>query len=234
MYTSFIRRVLGAFAMRRACRGRGILLAVGALVSAGSSAATTCDSNSISGLVDGSYPCFETSIEFRFKSHGPHPDTLTATYNSKTHKGGGISLFQLSSTDSYSITNTVFDFSANIQHSILTGSMSISGKIDSLNASGLLMTANLTGVYGEAGNLVGFNTKDIWCSAAINDAIGGSGCTKAEVVYFSLDKALDLNARHSQKIYGIAYTSVPLPATAWLFGSGLLGLVGIARRKKAF
>ena len=26
---------------------------------------------------------------------------------------------------------------------------------------------------------------------------------------------------------------VPIPAAAWLFGSGLLGLVGIARRKKA-
>jgi len=25
---------------------------------------------------------------------------------------------------------------------------------------------------------------------------------------------------------------VPIPATVWLFGSGLLGLVGIARRKK--
>jgi hypothetical protein len=28
-------------------------------------------------------------------------------------------------------------------------------------------------------------------------------------------------------------SAVPIPATAWLFGSGLLGLVGIARRKKA-
>jgi len=26
---------------------------------------------------------------------------------------------------------------------------------------------------------------------------------------------------------------VPLPAAVWLFGSGLLGLVGIASRKKA-
>jgi hypothetical protein len=182
-------------------------------------------------LVAGSYPCFETSVEFRFKSHGPHPDTLTATYNSKTHKGGGISLFHLPSTD-YSITNTVFDFSANIQHSNLTGNMSISGKIDSINTSGLLMTANLTGVYGESGKLVGFNTKDIWCSAAINAAIGGSGCTSAEVVYFSLDKILDLDAKHSQKIYGTAFTSVPLPAAVWLFGSGLLGLAGISRRKE--
>ncbi len=26
-------------------------------------------------------------------------------------------------------------------------------------------------------------------------------------------------------------SAVPIPAAAWLFGSGLLGLVGIARRK---
>ena len=31
--------------------------------------------------------------------------------------------------------------------------------------------------------------------------------------------------------YGVS--AVPIPAAAWLFGSGLLGLVGIARRKKA-
>jgi len=30
-----------------------------------------------------------------------------------------------------------------------------------------------------------------------------------------------------------AISSVPVPAAAWLFGSGLLGLVGIARRKNA-
>ena len=28
-------------------------------------------------------------------------------------------------------------------------------------------------------------------------------------------------------------TVVPVPAAVWLFGSGLLGLVGMARRKKA-
>jgi len=29
------------------------------------------------------------------------------------------------------------------------------------------------------------------------------------------------------------HTAVPVPAAVWLFGSGLLGLVGVARRKKA-
>lgn len=32
---------------------------------------------------------------------------------------------------------------------------------------------------------------------------------------------------------GVATNPVPVPAAIWLFGSGLLGLVGIARRKKA-
>jgi len=29
------------------------------------------------------------------------------------------------------------------------------------------------------------------------------------------------------------FTPVPIPAAIWLFGSGLLGMIGIARRKKA-
>ena len=31
----------------------------------------------------------------------------------------------------------------------------------------------------------------------------------------------------------IVVTAVPIPAAVWLFGSGLLGLVGICRRTKA-
>jgi hypothetical protein len=31
-----------------------------------------------------------------------------------------------------------------------------------------------------------------------------------------------------------SYNAVPIPATVWLFGSGLLGLIGITRRKKTF
>ena len=31
----------------------------------------------------------------------------------------------------------------------------------------------------------------------------------------------------------ISYSFVPVPAAVWLFGSGLIGLIGVARRKKA-
>lgn len=39
-------------------------------------------------------------------------------------------------------------------------------------------------------------------------------------------------AVHSGDV-GVAIPSVPVPAAVWLFGSGLLGLIGIAKRKKA-
>lgn len=35
------------------------------------------------------------------------------------------------------------------------------------------------------------------------------------------------------EVFSMQFTAVPVPAAVWLFGSGLLGLVGIARRKKA-
>ena len=37
----------------------------------------------------------------------------------------------------------------------------------------------------------------------------------------------------SQVYATVTLSQVPLPAAAWLFGSGLIGLVGFARRKKA-
>lgn len=38
---------------------------------------------------------------------------------------------------------------------------------------------------------------------------------------------------HNDFVFGVYVNSVPIPPALWLFGSGLLGLVGIARRKKA-
>jgi hypothetical protein len=42
-----------------------------------------------------------------------------------------------------------------------------------------------------------------------------------------------LNADGSLSIVGNGSSPVPLPAAVWLFGSGLMGLVGVSRRRKA-
>ena len=50
---------------------------------------------------------------------------------------------------------------------------------------------------------------------------------KFEYAYFTL---VDLNTTDLLKISHIT-TVIPVPAAAWLFGSALLGLVGVARRR---
>ena len=41
-----------------------------------------------------------------------------------------------------------------------------------------------------------------------------------------------LGDRVSLGLDGVSVSIIPIPATVWLFGSGLIGLIGIARRKK--
>jgi len=54
--------------------------------------------------------------------------------------------------------------------------------------------------------------------------------------YYYLDGSyaqLDSNALVYSGSYLVETAVVPIPAAVWLFGSGLIGLIGIARRKKA-
>ena len=62
----------------------------------------------------------------------------------------------------------------------------------------------------------------------IADAIGGSPMADGPFAGFNAN--FDVT---DMVVTGITVTSIPVPAAVWLFGSGLLGLVGVARRKKA-
>lgn len=49
-----------------------------------------------------------------------------------------------------------------------------------------------------------------------------------------LDPGLfDPDLSNNQASLEVTISAVPIPAAAWLFGSGLLGLIGVVRRKKA-
>ena len=50
------------------------------------------------------------------------------------------------------------------------------------------------------------------------------------IVFDGLDAS---GGRISGNTLAVDLAPIPVPAAAWLFGTGLIGLIGVARRKKA-
>lgn len=186
---------------------------------------------SLPGLVRGSFPYFEqdVKVEYKANSHG-------FIINAKYDKDSSLSALLLDPGDILDITKTKFMFKSKVKDGIAYGSIKISGVVDDLGITkrSTLMTADLSGLWAidESGTLIGFNTENIVCHSDINAYIGGIGCTQNEVIYLTLQDAIT-DGTKTLKTTGVALTSVPLPPSVWLFGSALLGLVGMARRKKA-
>ena len=82
---------------------------------------------------------------------------------------------------------------------------------------------DLIAVFGPLNVRIGANTE-----TSGDKFIGVSNTNGISSIHIS-DTGNAFEVDHLQ--YGIS--SVPVPAAVWLFGSGLLGLVGVARRKKA-
>ncbi len=199
----------------------------------------TAGQYALPGIAPSSLPAFETAVRVSYRTNSTG-STLKATFN---HMSGLSNLVYPSQTFGVRNTkytlNAVFDSNSVFQ----SGTVKISGKIPGLvNGHGVqtLMTADLTAfARNAAGDLLGFNTANIVCNPAIN-AYGP--CTTNESVYLALKHGIfsddnGYGGKHGKKTRmfrssGLAVTSIPIPAAVWLFGSGLLGLVGIARRKR--
>jgi hypothetical protein len=186
---------------------------------------------SLPGLVDGSYPFFLQNVHVTLKNKKNGDFKLKARNRGVAARKSTL-FFSPSIDDTYAIHKTRFRFKASHKNGELTGRIRIKGKMPELGIKKrrTLMTANLKGQWKSTGQLIGFNTMNIECHAAINAV---SPCTTDEVIYLSelMDALNPGGTKGKYKTTGLAVTSVPVPVTAWLFGSGLIGLVGVARRK---
>lgn len=183
--------------------------------------------NGLPGIVPPSLPAFGTSVYVNFIK-GSTYSTLTATFNKD------IKFSVLAYPNKiFKVEDTKYTLSAKYSSSgvFQSGNVKVEGQISGLgiNSFSTLMTADLTAfAKNSSGTVYGFNTKNIVCNPKIN---AYAPCTTGESIYLALSTAQQ-SLTKSWSTKGIALTSVPIPAAAWLFGSGLIGLAGVARRKK--
>ncbi len=85
------------------------------------------------------------------------------------------------------------------------------------------------GFFGYPNTMTGFSGGETMSYLSFNqsDALGTADVTGFTNGKFVIDTSL------GKLSYVGTVSAVPVPAAVWLFGSGLLGLVGIGRRKKA-
>lgn len=146
-------------------------------------------------------------------------ETLAALNNISGTSGFGIDQFGFNTNNTLSGSNFVLP-----THWTYAGSGNMDGfglfnlRTDTNGANNRLATLNfsITGISGDT----------IMDYVMMSSGNAGQGNT-----YFAAHVA-GFNISGTTSAYFAGSTPVPLPAAAWLFGSGLLGLAGIARRKR--
>ena len=101
----------------------------------------------------------------------------------------------------------------------------IVGVVGPVNTNGDHIASNSNGTLtltGSGNYILGLNVGGIWFADSSVVAVGANSYT------VSFD-----NGGSVQQVDVQVIPAVPLPATVWLFGSGLLGLVGGAIKRKA-
>jgi hypothetical protein len=95
------------------------------------------------------------------------------------------------------------------------------------NGSGDFIATNTTSALsltltGSSNFILGLNDGSGWIA---DSAVVALGANSYSITFGTGANVIEVDVQ--------VVSAIPVPAAVWLFGSGLLGLVGIARRKKA-
>lgn len=166
--------------------------------------------------------------------------TYDASLQTLTASGFALELDDDGSVPAEPIAGGTFDLTATIDNAgnLVGGTIAIGGTVGSLGFnSGTLLTGALT-AFGFPN--VGSDPFEFLFDVTGGDAAAlyGGGSVPAGVILsgtgFGGDFASDFDNLSTGPGTGIAVANVgtvPIPAALWLFGSGLLGLIGLARRR---
>jgi hypothetical protein len=109
------------------------------------------------------------------------------------------------------------------------------------NTLEMLFDNNIAGISGYLGS----RQSDIWTVSAfsgttpvlatifINDANSYVPFSLTGLLGFNIDRITIQGSASSGVLENLTFQAVPIPAAVWLFGSGILGLLGLSRRRKA-
>jgi hypothetical protein len=185
---------------------------------------------SLPGTLDGIFEYFDQTVSVSYKGKD---DSFKIT--GKTLEGSERRWLQIDDETTVVIPKMKFDLDVEVDDAIASGDLEISGKIPDLGK--FSVSADLKGEWdaSEDGTFWGFNLTNIACSGSIASLVE---CATDSVVYLNLLEAIGPDTEGCKiTTAGLALTSVsipaviPVPATVWLFSSGLLGLVAISRRR---
>jgi len=204
---------------------------------AGGTGGTFADANLTSFL---SYATSGTTVVWALEAAGG-----TATNPSSpvviTSASNGATISALSSLTGYNLNEMGIGLQTTVQN--LNGEISLSPTPTANSLYGTMDgSANTgSGTNFNASSSSTANDNHVWYGLTGSVATNGLGSanlyllTAADQGTVTSDNVqqLSLVASLSSSGLSLAPASVPLPAAVWLFGSGLLGLAGIARRKVA-
>lgn len=198
-------------------------------VSSGSAYATSHlpPGYTLPGISTSGYANLENKVKLKVLKDGQ------TGYKVKVRKKGKDNYFNISPDERLKIKNGKYKLNAffDSNGNFLEGTLEIKGKIKTSEGKikGTLMTATLSS-FAFSSSLVGFNTTDIFCNPGIEAII--NECSPNESVYIDLENSGFDPTQKGFKSKGVSVATLPVPAAVWLFGSGLLGLVMLARRRK--